>query len=104
MSAKSTGRQNMTILVVLLSAQLFLMSGSVRGANGADMLERSLMRVSSPVVRLAELVGGSVGGSARTLRELLVARARNQVLEANARRMAGELRYYREAERENRGP
>lgn len=102
MSAKSTGRQNMTILVVLLSTQLFLMSGSVRGANGAAMLERALMRVSSPVVRLAELAGGAVGGSARTLRELLIARARNQVLEANARRMAGELRYYREAERENR--
>jgi rod shape-determining protein MreC len=101
-SAKRTGRQNMIILVVLLSAQLFLMSGSVRGAKGAATLERTLMRMSSPVVSLAELVGGTIGGTGRTLRELLVARARNQVLETRVRRMTGELRYYREAERENR--
>jgi len=92
----------MIILVVLLAAQLFLMSGSVRGAKGAATLERTLMRVSSPVVSLAELVGGTIGGTGRTLRELLVARARNQVLETRVRRMTGELRYYREAERENR--
>jgi len=101
-SAKKTGRQNMIILVVLLAAQLFLMSASVRGAEGAARLERSLMRVSAPVVRLAELAGGAVGGSARSLRALLLARSRNRVLEADVRRLTDELRHYREAQQENR--
>ena len=100
MSAKRTGRQNMIILVVLLAAQLFLMSGSVRGAKGAATIERSLMRVSSPVVGLAEMVGGSVGGAAGGVRELLAARSRNQILESNVRRLSGELRYYREDARQ----
>jgi rod shape-determining protein MreC len=91
----------MIILVVLLAAQLFLMSASLRGASGAAALERTLMRMSSPVVRLAELLGGSVGGAAKSLSDLLAARARNRILESDVRRLSDELRYYREAEREN---
>jgi rod shape-determining protein MreC len=78
------------------------MSVSVRDARGAGRLERLLMRVSSPVVAVAELAGGTVGGTARTLRELLIARSRSQVLEANVRSLTSELRYYREVQQENR--
>jgi rod shape-determining protein MreC len=100
-SAKSIGRQNMVILVILLATQLFLMSGSVRGAKGAATVERWLMRLTSPVVAVAEAVGGTVGGTAGTLREMLTARARTHVLEANVRRLSSELGSFREAEREN---
>jgi len=100
-SAKSIGRQNMVILVVLLAGQLFLMSGGGRGAQGAATLERWLMKLTSPVVAVAELGGAAVGGTAETLRAMLTARARNQVLQANVRRLSAELRSQREAEREN---
>jgi rod shape-determining protein MreC len=101
-SAKRIGRQNLVLLVILLAAQLFLMSGSVRGAKGAARLERLLMRISSPVVTLSELAGGAVGGTGRAVRSLLAARSRNQVLESELRRLRTELRYSREAEPENR--
>jgi rod shape-determining protein MreC len=90
------------ILVALLAANLLLMAGAVRENEGATALESALGRVSAPVVGIAELVGGGLGGLVRRTEELLTARDRSAELERELRRLSAEAVELREAERENR--
>jgi len=90
MRAVGPTRRNSALLIVLLSVQLLLMSGSVRSANGSTLLESFVMRTTSPVVWLANRAGGGVRGAIRGIRETWVARAENrhlreEVLELRAR-------------------
>jgi rod shape-determining protein MreC len=101
-AALTHGRQNILILVILLAVQLFLASRSARGSHGSTLLERWLMRATSPVVRLSEALGGVISGTSATLQELLTARGRTVVLQADVRRLTAELQRYRETEQENR--
>lgn len=96
------GRQNIAILAVLLTGQMFLMSGSARGSRGSVRVESWLMRISSPVVRTAEAIGGGVSGTGQSLREMLTARTRAVVLGSDVERLTAEVQRYREMEQENR--
>jgi rod shape-determining protein MreC len=99
--ALSTGRQNVVILVALLATNLLLMAGGVRGNEGATAVESAVSRVSAPVVAIAELVGGGLGGVVRGAEDLLTARDRTAELERELRRLRAEAVQLREAEREN---
>ncbi|ANM32005.1 hypothetical protein ABI59_01190 [Acidobacteria bacterium Mor1] len=70
------------LLVVLLFGQLLLMAADSRGRDGASLLERGMMRVTSPVVSAARWVGGSISGLFRNVRELREARRENTELRA----------------------
>jgi rod shape-determining protein MreC len=101
MPVLSNNRTNVLILVVLLFGQLLLMSGSAKQVEGAGRAESLLMRVSSPIVGLAQAVGGGVRGAAGAVGDLWYARSRNTELEAELARLRGELALSREAELEN---
>jgi len=98
----SESRQNTILLVFLLVAQLVLMSGSARSATGATVLESWLMWVSSPGVVVARAFTGTIKRGVDEVRDLLAARSRNKVLEAEVRHLSSELVRHREAEPENR--
>ena len=95
-------RQNTILLVFLLVAQLVLMSGSARSSSGATVLESWVMWVSSPGVAVARALTGTIKRGVDEVRDLLAARSRNKVLEAEVRQLSSELVRYREAEPENR--
>jgi rod shape-determining protein MreC len=101
MPEPSNSRQNVLILVALLFLQLLLMSGSVKGSDGAVLLESWFMRVSSPVVSLSSAIGGGVSGLITGTGELFGARARNAELERELASMREELSRAREATLEN---
>jgi rod shape-determining protein MreC len=71
------GRWNALLLALLLFAQLLLMAGTIRGAEGATVLEGGLSAASRPVVGAARQVGGVLGGGAGFFRELGGARREN---------------------------
>ena len=101
MASLSTTRRNAVLLVVLLFFQLILMSGSVRGAEGASVLESWTMRVSSPVVAVADWIGGAVQSAIRGTQELFAAHSRNAHLEAEVRELRAVVQQHREAAQEN---
>ncbi len=97
----STSRWNAILLVVLLLAQLLLMSGSVQGQDGSTRLRGWLARVSAPVVRVAGAAGGVLRGAVGGSRQLFGVRARNRALESEVQRLRSELRDARESVEEN---
>jgi len=101
MSALTTPRQNVVLLVVLLAAQMALVGGSARGAGPAVTLQRWLMTASSPVVRVAGLVGDGVRSGSDGLARLVAAHRRNDALEDQVRRLSTELQRGRQAMMEN---
>lgn len=102
MSGLRTGRRNGAILLVLLVAQLLLISGSVRKAGGSTHLEGWLMRLSSPLVAVGQLFGGGIRGVFGGAGDVLSARTRNVALEAEIGQLRVEVARQREAEQENR--
>ena len=94
-------RGNAVILVVLLFAQLLVMAGSARGASGSTRLESWVMDLSSPVVKVADLLSRGVGGLVSGSRDLFRARSRNAVLESEVERLRTEVQHSREATLEN---
>jgi rod shape-determining protein MreC len=99
--ALSTSRQNGVLLVALLLGQLLLMSGSARGAEGSTLLESWSMRLSAPFLAAGRVVGGGWGGILGGAADLLLARARNELLQDELHRLRAEVARQREAEQEN---
>lgn len=90
MRAPSPTRRNSALLIVLLTVQLLLMSGSVRRTDGSTLLESVVLRVTSPVVWVAGSIGGGVRAVLRRIRETWIAREENdhlrrEVLDLQAR-------------------
>lgn len=98
----SKTRHNALLLAVLLLAQLLLMTGSVRRSSGASRLESWTMTVSSPVVSLAQAVGGGIDSVLDGVGDLIRAHGRAARLEAENRNLRSELRRSRESDDENR--
>lgn len=101
MRAASPTRRNSVLLVVLLSVQLLLMSGSVRGTDGSTLLESVALRVTSPVVWVARKIGGGVRGAVAAVRETWVARSENRRLRERLLERNRELDALRERVAEN---
>jgi rod shape-determining protein MreC len=101
LSALSTTRQNVIILALLLFAQLVLMSASARGADGSTMLESWAMRISSPVIGVARIIGGGFDAIGSAAANLLHAHSRNAALRAEVARLRDEVRRSREEALEN---
>ncbi len=101
MPAPSNSRHNVLLLVALLFLQLLLMSGSVKGSDGSTLLESWSIRLSSPAVGLARVVGGGIGAMASGLKELIGAHSRNAALEEEIEELRAELRRSRECSLEN---
>ena len=90
-------RQNALLLVVLLFAQLLLMTGSVRRANGATQLESWAMTVTSPLVSIANAVGGGIDWLFDGVADLVSAHARSARLQQENHDLRSELRSTRKA-------
>jgi rod shape-determining protein MreC len=101
MPESSNTRQNVLMFVALLFLQLLLMSASVKGSDGAVLLESWYMRLSSPVVSLASAIGDGISGLVSGTGELFGARSRNAELERQLAEMREELSRSREAVFEN---
>jgi rod shape-determining protein MreC len=101
MAALSTTRQNAIILVALLFVQLVLMSGGLRTAEGATVLESWMIRISSPLVAVASTVGGGFNALGGSVGNLLHAHSRNAALQAEVERLRSELQRTRESALEN---
>jgi rod shape-determining protein MreC len=101
MPGLTTTRRDAVLLVVLLFLQLLLMSGSAKSSDGATQLESWWMRLSSPIVGVAELFGGAIQGSVSGTRDVFTARSRNAELQAELEDLRFELERLREAELEN---
>ena len=94
-------RQNALLLVVLLFAQLLLMTSSVRRASGATQLESWTKTATSPLVSIGDALGGGVGGLFDGAADLVTAHGRSARLEHENHELRSELRRAREAAREN---
>jgi len=94
-------RQNAFLLTFLLLAQLLLMTGSARRAAGATHLESWTMGLTSPLVALADLVGGGVDGMLDGIADLVGAHGRAARLERENRALRIEMIRAREAGGEN---
>jgi rod shape-determining protein MreC len=99
MRAPSPTRRNSALLIVLLTVQLLMMSGSVRRTDGSTLLESVVLRVTSPVVWVAGSIGGGVRAMLRGIRETWVAREENdhlrrEVLDLRERLTRAEERGY----------
>ena len=97
MRAPSPTRRNSALLIVLLTVQLLLMSGSVRRTDGSTLLESVVLRVTAPVTWVAGPIGGGVRSKLRGIRETWVAREENihlrrEVLELRDRLARAEQR------------
>mgnify|MGYP001822102711 CR=1 FL=1 len=88
MRAPSPTRRNSALLIVLLTVQLLLMSGSVRRTDGSTLLESVVLRATAPVTWLAGSIGGGVRSALRRVHETWVAREEN----VHLRRVVVELR------------
>jgi rod shape-determining protein MreC len=77
------------------------MSGSAKSSDGATQLESWWMRLSAPIVGVAELIGGGIHGLVTSARDLFGARSRNAELEAELGELRFELERMREAGLEN---
>jgi len=77
------------------------MTGSSRGAQGASVLESWTVSLTSPVVSLAQAVGGGVRGAVDGARNLVTAHGRSEQLEIEVRQLRSEVRRHREASMEN---
>jgi len=100
-AALSQTRRNVTLLVALLFAQLLLMSGSVKGGEGATLLESWTLGITSPVVSVSRWISGGFRGLVQGTRELFETRSRNDELEQEVARLRAEMRLRREAAAEN---
>lgn len=101
MRAASPTKRNSVLLVVLLSVQLLLMSGSVRGTDGSTLLETVVLRVTAPVVWVARGVGNAARGLGEGVREVWVARSENRHLREENLELRAELDGARERVAEN---
>jgi rod shape-determining protein MreC len=93
----SKTRQNVILLVVLLFAQLLLMTGSVRRTSGATQLESWTMAATSPLVSIANAVGGGLDRLFDGVGDLVRAHGRSARLEQENRTLRSELRRTLEA-------
>jgi rod shape-determining protein MreC len=101
MPGPSSTRRNAVILVVLLFAQLLLMSASAKGRDGSTQLEGWWMGISSPLIALGQMVGGGIHGSFTGIGDLLSAKSRNAELQSEVERLRTEVARSREALLEN---
>jgi rod shape-determining protein MreC len=101
MAAVQSTRKNGMLLIGLLFVQLVLMSASIKGLEGPSLLEGWLVKATSPVVWVAEWIGGGVRGMWRGSHALIQAHGRNAELESEINRLRSELRGHREASKEN---
>jgi rod shape-determining protein MreC len=98
---QSQNRRSAILLVGLLFGQLMLMTGSARDVGGAGVLESWTMTWTSPIVRLADIVGGGLSHLLTGGQNLLEAHSRSAELEEELGRLHAELRLSREAAQEN---
>jgi rod shape-determining protein MreC len=98
---QSQNRRSAILLVGLLFGQLMLMTGSARDVGGAGVLESWTMTWTSPIVRLADIVGGGLSHLLTGGQNLLAAHSRSAELEEELGRLHAELRLSREAAQEN---
>jgi rod shape-determining protein MreC len=98
---QSQNRRSAILLVGLLFGQLMLMTGSARDVGGAGVLESWTMTWTSPIVRLADIVGGGLSNLLTGGKNLLTAHSRSAELEEELGRLHAELRLSREAAQEN---
>ncbi len=101
LAGPSKTRQNALLLLVLLFAQLLLMTGSVRRTSGATQLESWTMTVTSPLVSIANAVGGGIDRLLDGGADLIRAHGRSARLEQENRGLRSELRRTREAVEES---
>lgn len=102
MPALNEGRRNAALLVVLLAANLALMSSSTKDPHGATRLESALLGLGSPFVAAAEGAGGGLRALLRGAHGILYAREMNRRLRSQLRELSSEAVRLREAEGENR--
>ncbi|NIM63907.1 MAG: rod shape-determining protein MreC, partial [Acidobacteria bacterium] len=93
----SKTRQNALLLVVLLFAQLLLMTGSVRRSSGSTQLESWAMTITSPLVSIGHAIGGGIDRVFDGVADLVNAHGRSARLERENRALRSELRRAREA-------
>jgi len=101
MAALTSTRQNAIILVALLFFQLLLMSGGLRTTEGATLLESWVIRLSSPLVAVARMVGGGFNALGGGAGNLIHAHSRNAALQAEVERLRSERQRLQEAALEN---
>ena len=101
MPSLNPARQNILILVILLLAQLLMMSSNVRRPAGETLLERFFHGLTRPVIAAAGAVGGGVRGAFRSVGEIRAARSENRRLAAELAQLREELRKRDEAALQN---
>ncbi len=101
MPALGTVRRNAILLAVLLAANLALMSSSTKDPHAATRLESVLIGLGSPFVRASTAAGGAFRATLRGAHGTVFARALNNELREEVRRLSAEAVRLREAEREN---
>lgn len=101
MAALTSVRRDAILLVVLLVANLALMSSSSGDRRGGTRLESVLLGLGSPFVAAGELAGGGLRALARGAHGIIFARAMNRELRKELRTLSAETVRLREAEREN---
>ena len=87
--------------MALLVGQLLLMSASTRNPGGSNRVEAWLLRLSWPVVTVAQAVGLGVRGAATGVGELRDAQEHIELLESDTKRLLREVQSQREAAEEN---
>ena len=101
MSSLNPARQNALLLVALLFVQLLLMSGSERDSSGASVLQRSVLRISQPVVALSRMIGGGLSALVDGAKDLGTARGENVRLRKEINDLRTEVDRFREEAIEN---
>jgi rod shape-determining protein MreC len=101
MSGLSPTRKNALLLVALLFGHLVLLSNHGNQAGGAALLERGVLRATSPLVDATGVAGAGAAGVAGRLAEIRTARSENQVLRDEVERLRFDLGRHREEAAEN---
>lgn len=95
-------RATSALLVLLLFGQLMLMAASVRGGDGATLLQSATLRATSPIADLSSSIGRRIRGAFASVREVGVARRENVLLREDIRRLRSENATLRERAEQNR--
>jgi rod shape-determining protein MreC len=101
MASLNPARRNAILLIVLLIAQLLLMTSNARRPNGTTVLEHAVVTVSWPVVSLFSGVAGGYDGLVDGFHELRHAKVENERLRDELGRLRTQLDRYEEQAIEN---
>lgn len=101
MQGSGNSRQNVFLLVVLLAAQLLLMSLDARNSPGASATESITMRLTSPFVATARWIGDGAQRVVTDVSGLFDTRAENRRLIQELEALQTDMQQTREAATEN---